>query len=543
MANRYREAYRGFPTDLESVIMYLRKSREDQEAEEKARREGERLDVLSRHRKRLLDLARECNYNIVGIYEEVVSGELVDERPEMIRLLERVESGDIDGVLTVHIDRLGRGDSADQGIIQRAFRDSETLIITPEKVYDLLDDNDEEQVEFKAFFARRELKRITKRMQDGRVDSVKEGKFIGTYEPYGYTRDRNVGLKLIPGERADVVRMIFDWYVNEGMGGPTIAQRLESMGLPSPSNEIRVRYGKPVDPKKVWKASTINAILKNEVYIGRVQWRKTKTVRRRQENGRYKKIKSVDRAREEWVEQKGTHEPLVTIEQFEKAQQLIAERSNREYTQNRKPQNPLKGLIICKICGTKMQRRPYERQAPHLICPTKGCNRSSQFTYVEQKLLDALRAWYNEYKVQYDLLEKQMKRERKNKIPTNLIDEVEREIAATREQKSNLHTLLERGIYDADTFLERNKLLMEVIEKLEVQRSVLIEEIEKHESIEDARTNVIPMVRHVLDVYEATEDVKERNNLLKQVVERVEYFKAPDWVDDQFELSVYPRMG
>lgn len=535
--------YRGFPTDLERVVIYLRKSREDQEAEERARREGRTdIDTLTRHRNRLLEIARVHRYNITAIYEEVVSGELIDERPEVIRLLNDVENGLYNAVLCIDIDRLGRGDMADQGIIQRVFRDAETFIITEDRIYDLQDDNDEEQVEFKAFFARRELKRITKRMQNGRRDSVKEGNYIGTYEPYGYYRNRNKGLILLPSERAPIVKLIFEWYVHDILGAPTIADRLNDMGLPSPSNELRIRAGNPPDPKKKWTHATITAILKNEIYIGRIQWGKTRTVRKRLENGRYKKVKSVDRPREEWLDREGKHEPLIDEKLFYAAQEILANRNNNVGSHQKSIKNALRGIVVCRNCGSKMQLRPYKRQASHLICPNRGCNRSSQYAYVEEKLLDALRRWYEEYKIQYSILEKNLKREVKRKIPTELIEEAEKEIAATQQQKDNLHTFLERGIYDADTFLARNKVLMETLQGLQQHRDSLLVEIQKHEQVENAKTNIIPMVRHVLGTYHETNDPKERNHLLKQVIEKAEYFKDSEWVDDEFELNIYPKL-
>lgn len=76
-----------FPSDLDNVWIYLRKSREDREAEERARKEGRHeIETLSRHRRTLLELAQIHSHAITHILEEVVSGEFISERPEMIRL-------------------------------------------------------------------------------------------------------------------------------------------------------------------------------------------------------------------------------------------------------------------------------------------------------------------------------------------------------------------------------------------------------------------------------------------------------------------------
>src|SRR5690606_3263376 len=144
---------------MERVAIYLRKSRADLDAE--ARGEGE---TLEKHRKMLTELAEEKGYNIVKIYEEIASGESITHRPEMVKLLEKVKRGLYDAVLVMDIDRLGRGNMQDQGLILDTFKQSKTKIITPRKVYDLDDEFDEEYSEFEAFLARKEFKIIKRRL-------------------------------------------------------------------------------------------------------------------------------------------------------------------------------------------------------------------------------------------------------------------------------------------------------------------------------------------------------------------------------------------
>jgi len=114
---------------MERVAMYLRKSRADLEAE--ARGEGE---TLSRHKKILLTVAKQKGLNIVKIRQEIASGESLIHRPEMMELLKEVEAGLYDAVLCMDLDRLGRGNMREQGIIMETFQRSGTKIITPRKV-------------------------------------------------------------------------------------------------------------------------------------------------------------------------------------------------------------------------------------------------------------------------------------------------------------------------------------------------------------------------------------------------------------------------
>ena len=153
-----------------NYCIYLRKSRADLDAE--AHGEGE---TLARHEKALVELAHRQGINITKIYREVVSGETIASRPVMQQLLSDVGNRLWAGVLVMEIERLARGDTMDQGIVAQAFKFSYTKIITPQKTYDPNNEFDEEYFEFGLFMSRREYKVINRRLQNGRLASVKEG--------------------------------------------------------------------------------------------------------------------------------------------------------------------------------------------------------------------------------------------------------------------------------------------------------------------------------------------------------------------------------
>lgn len=104
---------------------YLRKSRMEEGMDTE--------EVLSKHSSALSKYAVEAGIHVVETYREVVSGESLYARPEMLRLLQDVEDGKYEAVLVMDLDRLSRGRMKDQGIILDTFRDSGTLIVTPRK--------------------------------------------------------------------------------------------------------------------------------------------------------------------------------------------------------------------------------------------------------------------------------------------------------------------------------------------------------------------------------------------------------------------------
>ena len=244
---------------------YLRKSRADRDAE--LRGESE---TLKRHRELITEYADRLNIKIEKFYCEVVSSETIETRPVMQELLADVETGMWEGVFVVEVERLARGNTKDQGIVAEAFQLSSTKIYTLTKIYDPNDEFDEEYFEFGLFMSRREYKTINRRLQRGRIASVKNGCYIASTAPYGYRKvknkqDKGYTLEIIP-EEAEVVRMVFDWYcIGElqpdgsylPIGTDRIASKLDRMGIKPAANST-------------WSRSTIGDMLRNITYTEKV---------------------------------------------------------------------------------------------------------------------------------------------------------------------------------------------------------------------------------------------------------------------------------
>mgnify|MGYP002508564293 FL=1 len=95
--------------------------------------------------------ASRLGITISKFYREIVSGETIQDRPVVQKLLQDISNGKCDGVLVVEVERLARGDTSDQGTIAKYFKFSDTLILTPLKIYDPTDEYDEEYFEFGLF--------------------------------------------------------------------------------------------------------------------------------------------------------------------------------------------------------------------------------------------------------------------------------------------------------------------------------------------------------------------------------------------------------
>lgn len=485
------------------AAQYLRKSRMEEGLDTE--------EVLAKHRKALAEYAKANDIHIIETYYEVVSGESLYARPEMLRLLEDVEEGRYDAVLVMDLDWLSRGRMKDQGIILDAFRDSDTLIITPEHTYNLSDDLDDEMAEFKTFMSRREYKIINKRLRRGLKQTIQDGCYVAN-APYGYrkvTVDRKPTLEIYEPE-AKFVRMMYDLYL-QGYGCVSIARHINSLGA------------KPHRASEFTRNSVAH-ILRNPTFAGKIVWDQ-KTHIRKGSKGNPKHI-TIYNPRESWTIVDGIHPAIIDQETYDKVQAVMAGRyipSRRDGTVH----SPLAGLVRCTNCGGHMQRMTMKGGA-YLLCPRPGCCASAKFELVEHRVLSYLRDTLARLE-----MERQASAARDTSVLDSTLAAIKKELATALGQKTRLYELLEIGEYDIPTFRERMAAVKEKISHLERRQQ------EAERAIQEAATAdpsaLAAKIRAVLDAYDAS-DAAGRNALLKSVIETAWYTKAKKTKPADFQL-------
>lgn len=491
---------------IREAAAYLRKSRMEEGMETE--------EVLSRHQKTLSDFAERNGIRIIETYCEVVSGESLYARPQMLRLLEAVSEGNYEAVLVMDLDRLSRGRMKDQGIILDAFRDSGTRIVTPDKTYDLSDDIDDELAEFKTFMSRREYKIINKRLRRGLEQSIKDGYYVSN-PPYGYQRvfiEKRPTLEPLE-EEARFVRMMFDMYVH-GYGCTSIARQANLLGA-RPHRSAQ------------FSRTSVSAILTNPVYVGKVVFNKKKHIKKGSK-GNPKHI-IIDNPKEKWTIVNGVHPALISEELFEKVREIMEGRyipSKNDGT----VRSSLAGLVRCKTCGRNMQRITV-KNVDYLLCTQPGCCASAKFKFVEQRILSHLQ----------DRLEDLMaeKQDGMEGSHSSLIDEtlaaIQRERKHAEGQKIRLYDLLELGAYDLPLFHERMAVLNTKIDALAEKEQTLFSSIKRTpqtEKLAQARK-----IATVLTSY-AESDASHRNALLHSIVEVIWYSKPKKTKPTAFSLQI-----
>lgn len=501
--------------------MYLRKSRADFEAEERG--EGE---TLARHEKILIDIAKSMQIKIGKTYKEIVSGESIENRPIMQEMLEDVKHGMWKGILVVEVERLARGNTKDQGIVSEAFKFFNTKIITPIKIYDPNNEFDEEYFEFGLFMSRREYKVINRRLQNGRISSVKEGKYVGSIPPFGYDRmkiSKEKGYTLIPNDEAKIVNIIYEMYAYNDISINEMTKRINIMNF------------KPRKSEK-WTASALKDILRNPVYIGKIKWNSRKVVKLYKNE---KIIKTRPRNKN-FILVDGIHNPIID----EKTWKLVQEKLNVHVPpvkHNNKVQNPLLGIVYCAKCGKSMQRKP-NKLNDILICPNINCNNiSSKLYIIENKIIKVLNNYLERYQINFEDYLKDIDNHNKESSG-KLIKDFEKELKIQNKKFCNIYDLFEEGTYDKETFKRRCSAISNRIEVLKKR----IEQQNKEEVKVNKETSIYK-IKNIIDIYKELETAEEKNLLLKTLLERVNYKKNIKTIkrySDQtdFELDIFPKI-
>lgn len=229
---------------------------------------------------------------------------------------------------------------------------------------------------------------------------IEKGEFQGGIAPYGYKKDKNIKNHLIIDEyAANVIRKIFDMYVNKGFSPTKIADELNKKEILAPAIYLKIPvYMKreSANGKYLWQRTQIGKILKNKVYIGSVVGRKYQKISH--------KISKVRMTKEEeHVVVENMHEPIIDLDLWNKAQEKLKEKN---ITRIRKYDHPLKGLVFCKECGSiatlrcRTEKRKSGRvwRADYFICSKRNsyislCScKQIQANLIEEKIKENLKA-------------------------------------------------------------------------------------------------------------------------------------------------------
>lgn len=521
------------------VLEYLRKSRSDEPSMS--------IDeVLSKHEAILAEYTLRNFGEIIpaeNTYREVASSETIDSRPEMLKLLKRIESPAIKAILVVDVQRLSRGDLEDAGRLIKLLRYTDTKIITPQRIYDIQDEYDRDN------FAR-ELKRgneyleyFKKIQARGRLQSVMDGNYVGSIPPYGFDKIWvKIDKKKCPTleekkEEADIVRLIFNQYVNENKGIKIICNELDALGIPAPKG-------------KHWSSAAVRDMLANVHYIGKVKWNWRKEVKI-VENQEIRKTRPKQK---ELLIFEGKHQGIVDTDTFYKAQEKLG--SNPRQKPTTKIRNPFASLLYCQ-CGRAMILKLSNKSAPRFSCGDQAYCHTGSVLYDQllERVCNILLDYIADFKIKLEELKNQSNN---TKVQENLIRNLESKLEELDEKELRL--------WDKYTDEEMPKAIFDkLLDKVQSERENTKIALEKAHA-DTTKQKTIDYEERIASFYEAIAildnpetDAETKNLYLKSIVRRIEYTREkPErvtrelakqnetelhaggmWTNPQFELKVY----
>lgn len=288
-------------------------------------------------------------WNLVHMYiDEGITGTSAEKRPEFMQMLNDAENGDFDLILTREVSRFARN-TVDTLQYTRKLKAIGVEVFFINDNIKTFDGDGELRLTIMATLAQDESRKTSIRVKSGQKVSMEKGVFYGNGNILGYDR---VGKEMVINpEQAKTVRMIYDWYL-DGWGLRKIQFELEKLGRLTAAG------------KSNWHAATIGHILKNPFYCGIIKYRKQFVPDFLEQ----KKINNYGDV--EQIVVKGTHEPIVTEEEFERVTSIM--NSHRKTQANnpsgkhklpsgeRQPIDVWTKLMVCK-CGHQFNRKVWHK--------------------------------------------------------------------------------------------------------------------------------------------------------------------------------------
>ena len=316
------------------VGIYVRLSQEDSRAGESVSVENQKL-MLTKH-------VKEMGWELKEIYCDDGFSGTNQNRPAFQRMIADVKQGYINTILIKDLSRLGRN-YLEVGNLAEVF--------LPEHGCELVSLNEkiDEMMFLRNWFNEQYCSSTSKKVKAAKKICAENGKFLGSYAPYGYRKNPENKHKLVVDEdTAPIVRKIFELRA-QGKGYKLIAAYLNEAGIAAPRDYYYQQKGEanPVRSNHLWNDRTVNFILQSEAYIGNTVQGKVGTVS-------YKNRTIVSKPKDDWIIAEGTHEPLIGRDIWDKVQEI----GQKRYQPRIKSDGTFSifsGLLVCADCGFKMR--------------------------------------------------------------------------------------------------------------------------------------------------------------------------------------------
>lgn len=483
---------------------------------------------------------------IEGVYMDKGTATSIIDRDDVKRMISDAKSGVFNTIYFASLSRFSR-DTLDAISLKRMIVNALGIrLVSIEDMYDSAKEDNEMIFTIISSVNQKQSENTSTASKRGLRQSAMKGNFTGSIAPYGYRKvnlDGRKTLEVIP-EEAEIVRMIFDYYVNNGMGEKAITNHLnETLNLPSPKGGI-------------WGVSSVQRILQNENYTGYLTFCKmeTKKVYEDLNDLQNRRKKLVQRDKDLWEKTEfQTHEAIISQELYDKAQEIREIRGGGKRGGRKDFVNVFAKMIFCKECGTamvtmssekKLHRTDESKRYRYLMCSkrrrqgAKGCSNSLWIPYYEtrdeiiqgvvkrtQKLLSLVSATDEGAQIadyQGRDFDKDIKR-------------LEKTIADNRKllfeiRKQNMLGEIDQAQYE----FEKGQYEHEILESEKKIKS-LSKTADEHKNREQLRKDMEQALK-VLTSLDNYEEVEQTRMMLLRLIERIE-------VDKDGSVDVHSVLG
>ena len=347
-------------------------------AEFPARQLGQRQRKAGAQKDKLKKYADYQEMSIVGEYsDEGKSGKSVEGRPQFKQMLSDIENGkdDVDYVLVFKLSRFGRN-AADVLSSLQKMQDYGVNLICVEDGIDSSKDAGKLMISVLSAVAEIERENILVQTMEGRKQKAREGKWNGGFAPYGYQLVN--GELIIAEDEAEIIRIIYDKFVNTTMGMTAIAAFLNNSGY-----KKKLRQNNTIEG---FSTSFVKGVLDNPIYCGKLAFGRRKNEKIPGTRNEYHIVKQ-----KEYMLSDGIHEAIISEEMWNQAHRKRQETGVLQVkTHSLEHEHILSGIIKCPVCGSGMYGNVNRKKHPD------GGYYKDYFYYAckHRKLVDGHRCTY-----------------------------------------------------------------------------------------------------------------------------------------------------
>lgn len=498
--------------DKNRAVLYLRLSKEDSEKLNK----GDESASIKNQRLLLTDYALEKDFKIVNVYSDDDESGLFDNRPGFEKMIMDAKTGEFDVIIAKTQSRFSRNMEHIEKYLHHDLPNLGIRFIGVADGTDTANEANKKARQINGLVNEWYCEDLSKNVRSAFKAKMRDGQFLGSSCPYGYKKDpKNHNHLIIDEYAAEVVREIYRLYL-QGHGKAKIGSILSSAGIMIPTLYKKQVLGenyynsKILDTTKVWSYQTIHMILNNRTYIGDL-------IQNRYNTYSYKDKKKRKLPESEWIIVKGTHEPIIDKETFDRVQELQKIRTKE--VKNDKAVSVFSGLIICADCKKAMTRK-YNRRGNHeftgYVCNTyKTCGKkfcsshSIDIDLLEEAVLNSIRSEARKILRDSDIdeLNHIQVKDNHRKFVESEIASIDKQIEKAEGYKKKTYDNLMDEIISKEEYVKYIEEYNQKISDLKEQKEVLIDELNAQDCLDEKYNEWVESFKDYINIKKLTREV------------------------------------